>query len=887
MTSIYDDVNIALTYISSDCPRNEWFGNLCAIHDALGQNGYQIALDWSKQSPKFNQKDFDAAWFSIKHGAITKATLFEKAYQNGMPRPDKSDFSTKKESDLSHSQDEPPTFDGPPLDVYDDDPYLLERTENDFSESLSPNPNQSIPSVQSVQNSTSDNATKQANILRYWNSLKPFSGHEYLEKKKLNGKLNGYEVNLRCGTSKSPLLCGNFFAYPLLDLASREIVGFNRISSSGKMLAKDSIKSRNAAIFGNLNQDTQVVCICEGFADSVEIHDATKYTTLVANDAGNVPSVAKRVRELYPQCKIVVCPDNDVAGHKSVWDTKKVLKSQNLAIAYPINKDFSDDVLAGYDIAPVILNAKLNTAPQSQDRSEKELLGSGSTIVGLELNERTGRIVAHSPNLARILEQDSEWQGALRKNVFTNEIEKIKKLPISEIGNWGDADDLLLKRWINEKYQVAFSVENIYEAVVMVTAGSKYHPVQNYLNSLVWDGVKRVELFFSQYLHSQENEYTRFTSQSLFVSAVARAFEPGCKVDTMVILEGKQGIGKSATIKALVPDEKWFLDSSIDMGTKDGYQILVGHWLNEFAELDSLSKAESTKAKSFLSSRTDTYRPPYASKPIRHPRGGIFIGTTNHDSYLKDETGNRRYLPVKCGDEQIDIDAITKTRDQLWAEVVVMYKAGVKWWWNANSSLAHAIQQEQESRQEVDIWFESIAAYCAGKDEVSIEQIALAGQSKGSASDGYASRGDAQGLQFTVDKLDQRVKNRIAKVLTMLGYLRVQKQVNNVRQWIYQLTSKPVVTNRNPDIYNDAIAKPVTKPIEAVKKYHAQFIGSVVERQVLEILDTQDCSVCDLAVITKTTPDEMVVICKSLNLHGHVIFDSDVITKNSIISKPF
>jgi P4 family phage/plasmid primase-like protien len=329
MIKVYNDVKNALSFLSSDCTRSEWFIVLCAIHNALGQDGYELARTWSMQSSKFNQKDFDTTWQSIKPGATTVATLFMLANQKGwLPESEKTDFSAKKESELSQ-------------------PIPLVQNQSIGNANMQPDP------------------VQQANLLKKWKTLEPFSHHEYLDKKQLTNKLNGYEIYLRSGYDKN---LGNFFAYPLYDLESMEIVGFNKVvreGKDGKRLEWGSKKSGNAFSIGNLDKDTQIVCVCEGIADGFHIHDFTKATVLVANDSGNVPNVTKRVRQLYPQCKIVICADNDDAGRESV---EKVKKLHNLVAVYPVKKDFSDD----FDANDLSSFERIKTAIETKPFTKKE-----------------------------------------------------------------------------------------------------------------------------------------------------------------------------------------------------------------------------------------------------------------------------------------------------------------------------------------------------------------------------------------------------------------------------------------------------------------------------------------------------------------------------------
>jgi P4 family phage/plasmid primase-like protien len=347
----YNDVELALDLLSSDCTRDEWvkIGNsLKEALNAIGHDGYELFDKWSSKSPKYNKQDCKTAWKSFKpNGGITKATFFQLAYQAGWPGPAKKDFSTKKE---------------------------FQPTTN----------------FQTTQNSPVDDAKKHTNVLKQWHSLKLFSAHEYLDSKGLSDNLNGYESSLRIGYNKD---LGNFFAYPLLDLETQEIVGFNRISMIDKRLGKDSKKTGNASIIGTLDNSTAIVCITEGFADGMHIHNATKHTTLVANDVGNIANVVKRMRKLYPECKIVVCADNDEAGRAGAEKAIKGLS--NVVIAYPTNKDFSDDVLAGINIAELIQNAidSVITTKKESDTSKSDK--PSENLIALSIANRYKKRIAY------------------------------------------------------------------------------------------------------------------------------------------------------------------------------------------------------------------------------------------------------------------------------------------------------------------------------------------------------------------------------------------------------------------------------------------------------------------------------------------------------------
>lgn len=244
-----------------------------------------------------------------------------------------------------------------------------------------------------------------------------------------------------------------------------------------------------------------------------------------------------------------------------------------------------------------------------------------------------------------------------------------------------DADAVRLKNWLARKWHMYAETRTVWEAIEIVAQRHLVHPVRDYLSGLVWDGVEpRLPFLLHRYMGAENNAYTQMASIKWMVSAVARIFKPGCQVDHTLILEGRQGIGKSTALRYLAGDE-WFSSSFIDMYDKDGICNMAGVWIQEFAELDCLSRQDDRATKSFLSRVSDMYRAPYKRVSERRLRQIVFAGSTNATGgYLKDDTGNRRYWPVRLGQSgPIRLDDIKRDRDQLWGEAVKFYTAGCPW----------------------------------------------------------------------------------------------------------------------------------------------------------------------------------------------------------------
>ena len=314
-------------------------------------------------------------------------------------------------------------------------------------------------------------------------------------------------------------------------------------------------------------------------------------------------------------------------------------------------------------------------------------------------------LLANSINALRLA---PEWAGVLGFNDLSLGTVVLKSAPWGG-GNtgeeWTDHEDRLTANWLQHA-GIFVSVEIAGQAVQSVARDRRFHPVKEYLDSLKWDGTKRIDTWLGLYLGAETNDYTAAVGARWLISAVARIYQPGAKVDCCLILEGPQGLKKSTALQTIAC--KWFTDEIADLGSKDAAMQTRGVWIIEIAELDSMSRGDVGKIKAFMSRSTDRFRPPYGKRLIESPRQCVFSGSVNHSSYLRDETGGRRFWPVAC--TRILIEDLARDRDQLWAEARERYRGGSVWWLDS-TQLNRMAEREQSDRYEGDPWDELIAGW--------------------------------------------------------------------------------------------------------------------------------------------------------------------------------
>ncbi|MBQ9284228.1 MAG: hypothetical protein IJ216_04180 [Acidaminococcaceae bacterium] len=292
--------------------------------------------------------------------------------------------------------------------------------------------------------------------------------------------------------------------------------------------------------------------------------------------------------------------------------------------------------------------------------------------------DKKGNIESTPQNIKLILEKDPNLAGRVAYNDFSFRTVLLQNLPWrskSQGGVWKDADDSCLRNYLSTVYGIK-GANLIGDACAEVFMQKHFHPVRDYIKSQKWDGEKRAETLWIDYLGAKDTEYVRTVTRKHLVAAVARVFRPGCKFDNVIILTGPQGIGKSTMLKKL--GREWFSDSLTTVQGKEAYEQLHGVWIAELGELYATKKSESEAVKQFLSKTEDNFRVAYGHHTAVFPRQCVFYGTTNDTLFLRDRTGNRRFWPVEVTGKGTKpfTDFTDDVVGQVWAEAYQLYQDG-------------------------------------------------------------------------------------------------------------------------------------------------------------------------------------------------------------------
>lgn len=372
---------------------------------------------------------------------------------------------------------------------------------------------------------------------------------------------------------------------------------------------------------------------------------------------------------------------------------------------------------------------------------------------------KQGQPICNADNVIRVFEKSPSMQGLVWYDEFHDK--HFTSWNSDRPREWQDIDTMKLTHTLQRTLGLSrLSNDTVHHAVMVYAERTITNEPRDWMNRLAWDGQPRIADFFINCFGMQESDYAKAASRNWWISMAARILSPGCKVDTMIILQGSQGKFKSTALSII--GGAWFAEAQESPLSKDFYMALHGKLIIEVSEMDSFKRAEDTLIKRLLSCEKDRFRPPYGRASRDFKRQCVFVGTTNEETFLKDHTGARRFWPVKV--QEIDVVAIRRDREQLFAESVHYFKEGLNCencaadkdgrceihsWWKMP---ADQTAEQQESFRQVDEWENVISDYCKIIDEVTIKEIAVSA------------------LKIDIAKLDLLVQRRIGKILRTLRW---------------------------------------------------------------------------------------------------------------------
>jgi predicted P-loop ATPase len=400
----------------------------------------------------------------------------------------------------------------------------------------------------------------------------------------------------------------------------------------------------------------------------------------------------------------------------------------------------------------------------------------------IKLGARQGAIAVPGLGVAGPVALRDSWEttanGALKQNSYINTAIAIARLGIvcrydefhgrmliegSGLDNYGpelsDAHIRALRDIIIKEYPFDPGDKNVRAAAERACDANRFDPVRDYLDALIWDRVPRVDRWLTTYLGAPDTALNRAAGRIFLTAMVRRARRPGCKFDLILVLEGVEGTGKSDALRVLAGGADNFSDQTI-LGKKDREQqeLTQGVWVFEIADLSGMAKADIESTKAFVTRQVDQARPAYGHFLTKQARRTVFAATTNSNDYLRSQTGNRRFLPVETG--RIDLDALSRDRDQLLAEAAALEARGESI--ALPKPLWEAAGVEQEARREIDGWEDLLAR---AKVEVQV-------QVEGGAWEDRASSNYLLTVELALDasKINPYTQKRLATCMRKLGW---------------------------------------------------------------------------------------------------------------------
>lgn len=600
------------------------------------------------------------------------------------------------------------------------------------------------------------------------------------------------------------------------------LVGLQIIRPDGeKFFTKGTPADGAYHVIGKPALDGRVV-ICEGYATAVSVNMATGWCCVVAFNAGNLLAVAIKIRRAMPDADIVIGADDDAwtvrpenhpqagqawnpgieAAHQAaaaigtsvaapLWENNRPVKHTDFndlhadegiaSVKSCFNRNYpaptatdTDQPVSAAGLSPgnpgsSSVGASFSPAGSAAAPAASTGPAAGVTVFvpkhaammtyGLDGTEKGA--YATVANVVRVLQMDQSLAQNIWYDEFLGRICTIWRS--DKVREWSDVDDINLQIYLQENIGLPkLGKQTVADAVVAAANLDVRNEAKAYIDGIAWDGIERLPTFLDDCFKAGDTEYTRSAGENFWISMVARVMRPGCKVDTMLVLEGLQGAGKSMALAII--GGQWFAEANQSPTDKDFYLNLAGKMIIEIGEMDAFSRSEVTKVKQVITCQTDRYRAPYERRAADHPRRCVFAGTTNRDDWNKDETGARRFWPIVCNG--VDHDALRANRDQYFAEAAHKLAGGANWW----TMPIDATLEQQEARRDADELESQLARLMVGRSDVTVGEI----------------MDDIMKVPF--ERQDRSLQMRIGKALRAMKWTKLPNPVwrgsARVRLWV-------------------------------------------------------------------------------------------------------
>lgn len=549
------------------------------------------------------------------------------------------------------------------------------------------------------------------------------------------------------------------------------------------------------------------VFVAEGEKDVDNLRRAGLVATTNPHGAGKWKVIAEHAQGVLRGRDVVILPDADEKGEEHARDVAKWLQGHARSVlvmpAFSGSKDVSDWLAAGHSakelLELVAAQRAKRDAPKPAEQAQAVVKGDWtySLLRGVNADgSSSAKLRAVTANLITILANDPAWKSTLAYNDFAECVVTLRPPPWRDQdrpretvpGEWTELDTARLQAWASEHYALDLSDGATVAAVRVIADRVHIHPVRDRLDALKrqWDGKKRLATWLIETMGAADTPLTRAVSTAWLVSVVARVYQPGCQVDTIMVLEGKPGLRKSSILRTLIGDE-WFFEMAVsDITNKDAMQVLRCKLVGEFPEIDSLSRHHWGNVKAFITRPTDRYRESYGHRARDFKRQVTFCASTNKgrsQPWITDETGGtgRRVWPIECtrGDED-SIRWVKDNRDQLFAEAVVRYESKEPWHF-IDPALVQDAQEEQQARFQSHPWEPLIANWLNAPPAMGMKP-----RSEFGVTTTEVALGAIPGLDAS--KLNTRVAADVAGILVRLGWVNDgrQERRNGARVRLYR-----------------------------------------------------------------------------------------------------